>query len=223
MKRRLLRNSFLTGLVTILPLVLFFILFQWIFTFLYGWLGPLSHFFSQFFIPLGKVLQKWFWVKQIYLIQIIQNFFAFLLSLLTVMLLCILIGWGVNTKLGRLFHQFLEKHVLRFAVGYRTIKRVVGQFFDKENSPFSTVVLVQPFGVKAQVRMLGFVTDTSEFEINGRRFYTVYAPTAPNPTSGYPFIVPAECVEFVDIPVQKAMECILACGAGSADFLRFIA
>ncbi|MFC6980157.1 hypothetical protein [Microbulbifer taiwanensis] len=50
--------------------------------------------------------------------------------------------------------------------------------------------------------------------------FTVYVPTAPVPTSGFVFHVPAECVEILpNVTVEAAMKSIVACGSGSGALL----
>jgi uncharacterized membrane protein len=50
--------------------------------------------------------------------------------------------------------------------------------------------------------------------------FTVYVPTAPVPTSGFVYHVPASCVDILpNVTVEAAMKSIVACGSGSANLL----
>jgi uncharacterized membrane protein len=62
---------------------------------------------------------------------------------------------------------------------------------------------------------VGFVTADEVEEVGSRtgvRHVCVYVPTAPNPTSGYIFIVPANDVVELEMSVDAAMKMIITCG-----------
>lgn len=62
--------------------------------------------------------------------------------------------------------------------------------------------------------MTGFITD----ETDG--IYTVFVPTAPNPTNGFVFHMPANQVELLNVETDKALRSIIAIGVGSQDVLN---
>ncbi|MEX2403654.1 MAG: hypothetical protein WD625_05940 [Balneolales bacterium] len=49
---------------------------------------------------------------------------------------------------------------------------------------------------------------------------TVFIPTAPNPTSGNIYHPKEKDVFIIDVKVEDAIRTIIACGAGSEDFLK---
>ena len=54
-----------------------------------------------------------------------------------------------------------------------------------------------------------------------QRGFTVFVPTAPVPTSGIVYHVPAESVQLMpDVSVEQAMKTVIACGAGSQSLLQ---
>ena len=114
-----------------------------------------------------------------------------LIAFAIITVLCFLIGLSVRTQIGTAIFSLFEEN---------TIGR----------SPFSRVVLVEPFTQGA--KMIGFVTDENEEE----GIYTVFAPTAPNPTNGYVFILTKEQIEFIDVKSEQAMKSIVSLGAGTA-------
>jgi uncharacterized membrane protein len=57
--------------------------------------------------------------------------------------------------------------------------------------------------------MTGFVTDENE------KMYTVFTPTAPNPTNGFVFHVPKDKVIHVDARAEEAIRTVVALGVGS--------
>ena len=95
---------------------------------------------------------------------------------------------------------------------YNIIKETVQQFSGQKEMPFRKVVLVDPFNTGA--KMTGFITD----ETDG--IYTVFVPTAPNPTNGFVFHMPANQVELLNVETDKALRSIIAIGVGSQDVLN---
>jgi len=61
-----------------------------------------------------------------------------------------------------------------------------------------------------QTKMTGFVTNELP---NG--LYTVFVPTAPNPTNGYIFHLRKDQLEFLDIKAEDAMRTVIGVGTGS--------
>ena len=96
---------------------------------------------------------------------------------------------------------------------YITIKDTVQQFFGKEKTAFSQVVLIEPFGKGA--KMMGFVTDETPDGL-----LTVFTPTAPNPTNGYVFVVERKDVEFIKAKSDLAMRNVISLGAGMSQLIE---
>jgi uncharacterized membrane protein len=59
--------------------------------------------------------------------------------------------------------------------------------------------------------MTGFVTE----EV-GNDLYTVFVPTAPNPTNGFVFHIPASRLQFVEVKTESAMRTVVGMGTGSS-------
>jgi uncharacterized membrane protein len=190
--KRFVITSFLGGVAVILPSVILFILFKWLFNMVGGVIYPLT----------ALVMAKSYMNKII----------ADILVISLILAVCFLIGITVRTKIGRFIHEKLENHILSFAPGYSIIKETVMQFVGKTESAFGSVALVQIF--ENSTLMTAFVMDRHE---NGT--YTVFAPTGPNPTSGMIYHLKEEYVHPIRIPVEKAMRSIIACGAGSSSLI----
>ena len=62
--------------------------------------------------------------------------------------------------------------------------------------------------------MTGFITD----QINDT-LYTIFVPTAPNPTNGNIYHVPKELITFLDVSTQDAMRTVMGMGTGTCDML----
>ena len=89
---------------------------------------------------------------------------------------------------------------------YSTIRGTVQQVFADKGSSFSKVVLIDVF----EVKMTGFVTSETEDGM-----YTVFVPTAPNPTNGFIFHTTADKLTFLDIRPEDAMRTVIGVGTGS--------
>jgi len=91
------------------------------------------------------------------------------------------------------------------------VYETVYQFAGVKDLPFSEVVLIDPFNTGTL--MTGFVTDKTEMSEDG--IYTVFVPTAPNPTNGNIYHVKYDAIRFLDIGPQDAMRTIVGMGTGS--------
>ena len=190
--------TLLGGLAVVLPIAIFILLFQWLF-------GQISELVAPAVV----------WLEA-------HTEFKDTLAKLAVIVLilggCFLIGLLVKTGVGRWAHRHLDHWLGRLAPGYNTIKDLVLQFIGGgagEGVLSGPVARVRIHGPDTPLSVTAIVTSRHE---NGD--YTVYVPTAPVPTSGFVYHVPASCVEILpDVTVEAAMKSIVACGSGSAALL----
>ena len=98
--------------------------------------------------------------------------------------------------------------------GYKIARDTVMQFFGKNRSFFSEVVLVDIFN--SGTLMTGFITD----DHSGGDFITVFVPTGPNPTSGNIYHVSSDKVHRTSAAVDNGMKSIISCGAGSKEIFE---
>ena len=59
--------------------------------------------------------------------------------------------------------------------------------------------------------MYGFIADEHE---NGN--YTIFVPTAPNPTNGFVFYLESHQVQLVDVKPEDAIRMIIGIGTGAS-------
>jgi uncharacterized membrane protein len=189
------RTTVLGGVVVMLPIVIMVFVVKWLFGYITGTIAPFT----------GAV------VSQIRMPEIVAD----LIVIVLILCACFVVGMVVKTKVGTWIIGGLEDIVLKKAPGYSTIKETVVQILGREQSPFSTVALVQLFGSNTMVS--AFVTDSHP---DGS--HTVFVPTGPNPTSGMIYHVEGKYVHKVDVPVEDTMRSIISCGAGSTQLLRAI-
>lgn len=190
--RRYIRATLLGGIAAVLPLALVIIVFRWIIGLVEKYLGPIVEMFptESRYLPLA-----------IYLILIV----GILISFFT-------IGVIIETRIGKFFTSVLEKKYLMKIPGYRIARETVMQFFGKNKSFFSQVVLVNLFNTGTL--MTGFITE-DQGEI-----LTVFVPTGPNPTSGNIYHVSRDQVLITGTTVDNGMKTIISCGAGSSEIFN---
>ena len=182
-------TTLLGGFVVILPIALLLVVFNWIFSLLFGIISPITSLFTFG----GNV----------------NVFLANVIAITIILMVCFGVGVMMKTSLGTYLYKGFENRVLARLPFYKGIKETISLFTNKEKMPFSTVVLIDAFG--NDTRMTGFVTDTHE---NGN--FTVFVPTGPNPTNGIIYHVPESQIEILDISVEDAMKSIIGVGAGSS-------
>ena len=187
-----LKTSILGGVVVILPMFIFIMVFKWLF----GWVTDIIHPVTDLIVIKANM----------------SKIIADALVIAVILVSCFIIGIIVKTKIGQYIHEHLESRILKIAPGYSTIKEIVMQFIGKK-FPFSSVALVRIF--ENDTLLTAFITDT-----HADGSYTVFIPTAPNPTSGFIYHIKNEYIQHVNISVEEAMRSIITCGAGSKKILE---
>lgn len=185
-------TTLLGGLTVILPGVILFFAFSWVFGFITNLIQPLTNMI----------------VAQAQVKEIIADVFV----LVVILVICFSVGIIVRTQLGKYIFTLIERRILAAAPGYNLVKETVLQMFGGKKSPFSSVALAQIFANETLVTC--FVTDEHE---DGS--FSVFVPTGPNPTSGNIYHLKGKYVHRVDVSVEDAMRSIISCGAGSSNLI----
>ncbi|HCC70967.1 MAG TPA: hypothetical protein DEQ09_07450 [Bacteroidales bacterium] len=192
--RNFFRTTALGGLAAILPLVLIIIFFRWIINLIQKYLEPLIGLINT---------DSELTIIVLYIIAVIAIIFLFFL-----------LGLFIQTSIGRFFKSILEERYLMKIPGYKLARETVMQFFGKQKSFFSEVVLVDIFG--SGTLMTGFITDDHD----NSDLLTVFVPTGPNPTSGNIYHVLKEKTIRTETSVDVGMKSIISCGAGSSNIFN---
>ncbi len=153
--RNFLRTTLIGGIVALAPLTLIILLFRWVINIIGRNLTPLVDTLLQDPDP--------------------NPYFKFALYVITftaILVFFFIIGLIVRTRLYRFMSKAEDLYLLKIP-GYKLAKETVQQFFGKNRSFFSEVVLVDIYNSGAL--MTGFITD-DQGEI-----VTVFVPTGPNP------------------------------------------
>lgn len=183
--RQFLINTLIGGFLVLLPLAIF---------------GFILKLIIQFIVNIIRPLTK--------LVNLeIPEFLIYLMVFTGIIIFCFLIGLFIRTQLGRTSLRYFEVNWLEKLPAYGTIRDIVQQFTGAKKAPFQRVVLIDAFDSGSY--MTGFITDEDA------ETYTVFAPTAPNPTNGFVFHVPKSKVIHVDARAEEAIRTVVGLGVGS--------
>ncbi len=186
-----LRQSFITGLLVVTPLVISLWILYNIFEKADGLLGALITRLIGRYVPgLGIIL----------LIIVIITAGIFARNYIGRKL----INWG-NLVLFRipLFNKI-----------YIALKQIFEVFLGERKTVFQRVVLFQY--PRKGIYSLGFVTSESKGEVQDKteqNTVNVFLPTTPNPTSGFLLFVPEEDLIRLDMSVEEGIKLVISGGA----------
>ncbi len=96
---------------------------------------------------------------------------------------------------------------------YSGIKKLVDAFSFQDKVSFSKVVRVE--FPRSGIYSLGFLANQVDEKIAPdaqTKYFSIFIPTTPNPTSGFLIIVPEEQITIIDISRQEAMAMIISGG-----------
>lgn len=208
---RKLQTWFLTGLLTLLPLWLVWIVFKFIFSLLselsQPWVAPSLNRFSQIYPELLS------WLNLPWMLDLV--------ALINTVLVVIIVGALATRVIGQQLLDWAESLIGRVPL-VGTIYRSTRQLLDMlKTKPGSTQRVVLVDFPHKDMKAIGFVTRTLFEEGTGRELAAVYVPTTPNPTSGYLEIVPVELLTPTDWTVDEAMAFIISGGAVSPKQIPF--
>ncbi len=206
-----LRRLFVTGLLTLLPLWLTWVVVKFVFVILSDvskpWVGPLSQQIAASFpSALGWASALW-----------VQNTIA----LLATVALILLVGAMTRRVVGQQMLGWFEKMVLRIPLAstvYTSARKLLDILQTKPGSTQRVVLVDFPH---KEMKSVGLVTRVIREEGTGRELAAVYVPTTPNPTSGYLEIVPVELLTPTDWTVDQAMSFIISGGAVAPETIPF--
>lgn len=195
-----------TGLLTIVPIWLTWIVFRSIFSLLsqvnLPWITALVNAYPDSF---GHLHQEWI---------------LSLLAVVITLVLLYLIGFAASRVLGQrvlgLFERLIEYIPIVHTI-YGGAKKLMAMLQSKPSGTQRVVLIEFP---APPLKTLGFVTRVFQ-DANGMELAAVYVPTTPNPTGGYLEIVPVERLIATDWSVDQAMAFILSVGATSPEQVSF--
>jgi uncharacterized membrane protein len=204
---RNLRSSFLTGLLTLLPIWLVWVVFKFVFGLLSDvsrpLIGPLmAHLAASDPQMLGWLAAPW-----------VQTAIALFATLIFVTVVGLMTRRVAGLQLIRWFEALIGRIPLAKSV-YGSARQLLDMLQTKPDGSQRVVLIDFPH---AGIKSVGFVTRTFNDARSGREIAAVYVPTTPNPTGGYLELVPVEQLTPTDWSVDQAMTFILSGGAVSPE------
>ena len=193
----------LTGILTVIPIWVTWLLFQFVFVQLskagMPWVRALSRGVQHYYPDLSQwLVAPWF-----------QSLLAVLVTLLALYILGWLATRVIGKRLLKLFDWFMHRIPLVQTV-YGSIKKLIGVLQSKPDGLQRVVLINFP---SEHMKTVGFVTRLLKDEDDGTELAAVYVPTTPNPTSGYLEIVPVDKLVSTDWTIDEAMTFIISGGA----------
>lgn len=187
-----LTSLFLTGLFGILPVTLTIAVFTLTLRVLQNWLEPLKRFGLPFIgmIPYSEVLLA---IAIIFIVGIVYNTFI------------------VRPLIHAIENLFFKIPLIRPV--YSGIKKLVEAFSFQDKVSFSKVVMVE--FPRPGVYSIGFLANELDVKISpdkNKKYYSIFIPTTPNPTSGFLVLLPDDQISVIDITRQEAMAMIISGG-----------
>lgn len=195
---RKIRDVFVSGLLAIIPIGITVYMLWWLYRFIDRMVGRGT--------PLGMIVERILGGRWIPGVNII----------LTVIII-IIIGWVLRSLLGRRIHHFFEQTFFSVPVVrkmYGMLKQFTNAILNPKVTSFKKVVIFE-YPIEG-IYVLGLVANENLGllqEQMGENCLLIYAPTAPNPTSGMMLIVPEHKVTYIDIPVEDALGMVISSGA----------
>lgn len=201
----------LTGVLTVFPLWLTWVVFEFVLRQLGNFSLPLL---DALFERAARTMPLFGFVLDV---QWLRYGLAVIVTLISLYLL----GWAANRVVGKrllaLMDGLLERIPLVQSI-YGGTKKLLAALQTKPSGANRVVLIDFPH---RRMKAIGFVTRTLREAGSGRELAAVYVPTTPNPTSGYLEIVPVEELVPTDWTVDQAMAFIISGGAVSPEHIPY--
>lgn len=206
-----LQKLFLTGLLTLLPIWLTWVVVKFVFLLLSDiskpWVGPLSQQIAASF-PESMGWFKALWV---------QNTIALGATVVVILLVGLLAQRVIGQRLLGWFEKLIQRIPLANTI-YGSARKLLDML---QTSPDGTQRVVLIDFPHRDMKSVGLVTRVIKEQGTGRELAAVYVPTTPNPTSGYLEVVPVELLTPTDWTVDQAMTFIISGGAVAPESVPF--
>lgn len=208
---RRLRAYFLTGLLTLLPIWLVWIVFKFVLVLLSDMSQPLVAPLSG---RLAAAHPEWLgWMDDPWA----QATFAVVATVFVI----VAVGALARRVIGQRMLAWFEALIARIPLAktvYGSARKLLDLLQTKPDGTQRVVLIDFPH---REMKCVGFVTRVMREQGTGRELAAVYVPTTPNPTSGYLEVVPVDRLTPTDWSVDEAMAFIISGGAVSPDTIPF--
>lgn len=212
------KKNFYTGLLMILPVVITYYIFNWLFNLAFRIIN------NTIIIKILKKLVEFTFGEKAdaFYIQMSVYIAAFLIIFLSITILGYMTKVVFFSKIIKRAMDVLERIPIIKTV-YSTSKQIIGIVYsDNGESVYKKVVAVE--FPRKRLYAIGFLTadkNTALKEIlPDRDIVNVFVPTAPNPTSGFLLCIPKEEVYYLNMSVELAFKLIVSGGYITEDIVK---
>jgi uncharacterized membrane protein len=194
------RNSFVAGIILIMPLVITLYVLELLVGFVVEYIDP--------------VVQETDLATYTANVEVVAQIVAAILILVVITLL----GFFAQKPFGQqIFGSFGRTITVVPIVRniYKTVRQISTSFSSSDASYDSLVVIEYP---REGIYSIGLITSESPeaiSEVAGTRVQNVFLPSSPNPAGGRLTFVPEDQVYDVDLSVREGLGLIMTTGAGS--------
>ena len=206
------KRYFITGLLSIIPLWITWLVLSFLFNLLSGIGSPVVKWLGNQVEPrfpqVAELLESEMTLSIVGVILVVASLF--------------ILGWFTTNFIGRRLFQFFEGvfHRIPFVKTiYGSVKKLISVLGDKPKGDVQRVVLIN--FPTPEMKTVSLVTRTFRDKDTGRELAAVYVPTTPNPTSGYLEIVPVANLILTNWTLDEAMTFIVSGGAIAPDEINF--
>lgn len=207
------RRYIITGLLTVFPLWLTWVVFEFVLRQLSRLGAPLVD------AALGMITR----ILPVSAGALNLEWLRFVLAVLITIVFLYSLGWLANRVVGRQVLGALDNLIARIPLVqsiYGGTKKLLAILQQKPESTQRVVLIDFP---NRDMKAIGLVTRVVREQGTGRELAAVYVPTTPNPTSGYLEVVPVENITPTDWTLDQAMAFIISGGAVSPDQMPYSA
>lgn len=191
---RIVRNKFITGILTLLPIYITYLLLRFI-------IGIAPNFPYLRTIP--------FFINN----EILADIIEFLGALVVIFFIGIVVSNVVGKRLFALFESFMERVPLINTI-YTSTRQIMKTLTMPGKGNFKQVVLIEY--PRKGIWTLAFVTAYSKSE-SGEQYVHVFLPTTPNPTSGFMLFIKEKDVQSSGLSIEEGLKTIISGGMISSD------
>jgi len=200
---RTIRSNLIAGVLTVIPLLVVWLVLDFIFSLLFAVGSPVEEGLTMFIMDrlpraaplLDNTLFQWF------------------VAIIIAVLLLYTIGAIASRMIGKRLIAAFEGLIARIPVVetvYSASKKLIGILEQKPEGAARVVLIEFPHpGMKA----IGLVMRVFNDAATGEELAAVYVPTTPNPTSGYLEIVAVKALVPTSMTMDQAMTMIVSGGA----------
>ena len=183
-----------TGILSIVPIYLTYVISKVLFQF---FANPGAQFFDYIYRLIGKDN-----------VRFLPEIFGFA----GVLLIIYIIGMLVSSIFVKKVLFSLERIIAGIPVVniiYKTIKQITSSLGDPDKESFKKVVLIEY--PRKSLWTLAMVTGES-IDKESNKYYNIYVPTTPNPTSGFMLYTLKDEVVETEISVEEGLKIIISGG-----------